>query len=282
MKCRVLLCFLVASLSACAPSFDKRFEEGTQLYQNGKYKEAISIFEELRERDASNINLYPKLTVAYAETGNWEKCIHFGQTSLEKGADFFEVYAQLIQCNFKNNQVPAALDYYNEALKKYPDRKDFGRDIGTNLLKYQQHEAAAQILAPLAQSSTTDENLHYYTGLAYEKSGKLEQAESFYRSALAINDHHSNSFFGLASIYENQGKIDEAITEYKKAVEYDTDHLSALLNLAQLQEKKSPEEAVVSWKLYITAAKEKDPDSSFLAHAKTYVEKAEGGPAKSP
>jgi len=59
-------------------------------------------------------------------------------------------------------------------------------------------------------------------GRAYEKQGKLDDAEKAYANAAAINADNENPLLGLRSVYEVQGtkKLDDYITTSAKLAEH--------------------------------------------------------------
>jgi len=68
-------------------------------------------------------------------------------------------------------------------------------------------------------------------GEAYYKIGRLDDAISDYKKALAINPTYEKAHNNLGTAYTEKGMLDEAISEYMKAIDLKSDYLKAYYNL---------------------------------------------------
>lgn len=79
---------------------------------------------------------------------------------------------------------------------------------------------------------------HYYAALDLMAEGKLEEAVSRYREALAVDPSFTEAMHGLARALQDLQRYDEAIEVAKKIAELDADDVLAHTSLSVLYQKK--------------------------------------------
>ena len=85
-----------------------------------------------------------------------------------------------------------------------------------------------------AENSPHSALAHSYFGDMYFLSGKLQDAQSEYQKALAINKAELPVHNNLAIVYINMGKLKEAEAEFKEEIRLHPDYKEASLNLDRL------------------------------------------------
>ncbi|HEV2378604.1 MAG TPA: protein kinase [Terriglobia bacterium] len=137
--------------------------------------------------------------------------------ALEKDPNYGLAYAGLGQAywyRYEQTHAPAWVEHSRAACAKAANLGNGGAaahvclgllDNGTG--RYAM--AAAEFRALLQLEPTADEG---YTGLAraYEKMGKLDEAEKTYRQAIALRPNYGAAYNWLGRFYFNQGRYDEA------------------------------------------------------------------------
>ncbi|HKY33631.1 MAG TPA: tetratricopeptide repeat protein [Candidatus Polarisedimenticolia bacterium] len=74
---------------------------------------------------------------------------------------------------------------------------------------------------------------HANLGAAYQKLGRMQEAEEAYRRSLQIDPHRAGAQYSLATLLEATGRPDEAIRYYQEAVRLRPDDREALNNLGR-------------------------------------------------
>ena len=82
-----------------------------------------------------------------------------------------------------------------------------------------------------------DAKAHNNLGVAYDKSGKYQEAIESYKQAISIDPDYAAAHYNLGIAYYCSGKHEEAIKSYKQAIKIDPDHALAHDNLKAIQEK---------------------------------------------
>ncbi len=73
-------------------------------------------------------------------------------------------------------------------------------EIGQSYLMNKEYDKAIAKFSEALKINPHDPELYYYLGLAYEQSGRLEQAEQMYEKAVTINRGFSNAEIRLSEV----------------------------------------------------------------------------------
>jgi Tfp pilus assembly protein PilF len=96
-------------------------------------------------------------------------------------------------------------------------------------------------LTALPQAQAAD---FFNQGFLQEQAGLLEQAETSFRRALALNEQLDRAWFGLGLVLIRQARFDEAITALKRNTQLQPMSPYAWCELARIHAKRQePEEA---------------------------------------
>jgi len=108
-------------------------------------------------------------------------------------------------------------------------------------------DAATAVRSALAEDPDIVE-AHLVLGNIYKKMNRPEDAIAAYRAALARDDEHQNALFSLAIAYKDEGRFDEALVGFERARGLDPRNGKVLWQLADLwmrQGDQARAEAVV-------------------------------------
>ena len=109
-----------------------------------------------------------------------------------------------------NGKLLAALDTYQKLLQKYPDSypgmKAAGR-LAATLLHY---EEAVRYLEPARAANTTDAELAYYLGMAYDGFGDEQEARDAFESSYRLPQWRAAAALRLGELSARQGDVEKA------------------------------------------------------------------------
>ena len=110
----ISLVIILVLLSGCASNVRK----GITLLEDGKYEEAICIFQEEID-DKKNLDEANRgIGIAYFEQGNYTEAKASFEEALERGAEeTASIYHLLGTCSMKSEDYISAVKYYDKALK---------------------------------------------------------------------------------------------------------------------------------------------------------------------
>jgi len=117
-----------------------------------------------------------------------------------------------------NGRLLSALEVYKQALTKFPNgfvaQKAAGR-LAVGLLRF---EEAKELLEPLQGRDTTDAELSYYLGLAYEGLGDDTHARLLFEAAERLPSSESAAALQLGELLARAGDLQGSLRHFEHAV----------------------------------------------------------------
>ena len=92
-------------------------------------------------------------------------------------------------------------------------------------------DAAGHVLIKAVNSAPENPNAQFNLGLWFQKTGRLNDAESAYRAATSVHSSSSQAWNNLGNVLDETGRPDEAITAFRTALSIQPDFSSAHNNL---------------------------------------------------
>ena len=127
----------------------------------------------------------------------------------------------------------AASDYGNAelALRKtiafYPDKPILKADLGVIYLKSGRYDEALKLLQETKRAERNNAYAGFYLAMAFEKTGKLQEASDLYEELLIMMPDYSQLYYQLANIKASLGKQGEGFYYYGYYYWYEGDLNSA-------------------------------------------------------
>ena len=122
-----------------------------------------------------------------------------------------------------NGRVLRALDIYKEALRRFPDsflaQKAAGR-LAASLLRF---DEAKGYLEACRSRDTSDTEVSYYLGIAYDGLGHNQHAQTAYEQALRLPAFHSAAALRLGELLARSGDLTRAEKYLAEALSLDPD-----------------------------------------------------------
>ena len=173
---------------------------GNQLFQEGKYQEAISSYQEF----------------------------------MVKNPEFFQLHLNIGNCHKELGQNDLAIAEFNKVLEKAADDEK-GKPlkakalaaIGEIYLKNQETDKATEYFKKSIALNPKDEILAYNVAEIYFASNNNEEALKYYDIALQIKPKWAELFLKKGYVYMNMGDFPKAIESLKKFIELDPENAQA-------------------------------------------------------
>jgi len=71
----------------------------------------------------------------------------------------------------------------------------------------------------------------------FKETNGLEEAESYLKKALSLDENHADALVTLGKVYEKKGNTDLAIAQYEKAIKEPVGNINAFYYLGCIYEK---------------------------------------------
>ena len=105
-------------------------------------------------------------------------------------------------------------------------------------------------------------------GLVYAHMGKIDEAITEYKKALAINPNFAEAYYNLGNAYSAKGQTEESIAAYKRALAIDPNLVEALNNLGLVYEDKGMlDDAILEYQKALTINHEYSKAAANLSAA---------------
>jgi tetratricopeptide (TPR) repeat protein len=109
-----------------------------------------------------------------------------------------------------NGNVLAAVETYEKALQKFSSSFELLKAAGRLDASLNRFEEALPRLTEVHDRNTSDTEISYYLGIAYEGLEREEEAADAYREALRLPDFRAAAALRLAEVQARAGKLEQA------------------------------------------------------------------------
>ncbi|NOT47802.1 MAG: tetratricopeptide repeat protein [Acidobacteria bacterium] len=167
-------------------------------------------------------------------------------------------------------EIRAAIDQ----AKKEPDNFDAQLKAAEFYYQIERFDGSIEFLKRANQLKPDSREVIVHLGNAYFDSGKYEDAERWYTSALAkrTDDVGVRTDLGLTFLFREKPDYDRAIKEFTRSLELDPNHAQTLQNLTVAYTKKGDSELA---NRTLARLEIFDPTNESLAKLREDIQKAE-------
>src|SRR5215469_3694500 len=109
-----------------------------------------------------------------------------------------------------NGNVLAAVQTYEKALEKFPNSFELLKAAGRLDVSLNRFEEALPRLVEVRDRNTSDTEISYYLGIAYEGLEQEQAATDAYREALRLPDFRAAAAMRLAEVEARAGRLEQA------------------------------------------------------------------------
>ena len=183
-------------------------EKGKQLYDSGKYSDAIKQYLTVPKRDTGYVYMLTELALAYNAAEEFDKTLAVCEEGLNKPSEY--------RAHLMKSQAIAA------------DRKG-------------EYDRSLTLFKKAIETFPFDHSLHFNLGVTYYNHKDYEKAIDCFFKAISINPFHPASHLNLARISAGQGKKTHAMLSfgiYLSINNEDNDRLIMLDNVLSNQFKE--------------------------------------------
>lgn len=179
----------------------KLFDQGNALLNEGKYDEALKIFEEFLEK-------YPEIYQAHLNIGS---------------------------CYLKKGDLERAEQEFRLVLDKTMEKHgDYKRDsaatlrafsgLGEVYLQKEDFDAAQKFFSQALEISPEDEVAAYNVGEVFFSHQKIDEAINYFELAIKIRKDWSKPYQKLGYVYLNKGDFNKALEYFNKFIQMDPEN----------------------------------------------------------
>lgn len=152
---------------------------------------------------------YFRLGYAFYSKGDYEQAIKYFISSVKYDPDLLDAHLYLVQIYYDRGEIGLSLDEAKEVLRIDPQNK--GKEISWIIKKNEQSQKYGR---------TAYEN--YEKGYLSYKNGNLEEAVSYFKSAILANPSFKEPHYYLALSYYQIGDLDNSISQWEEVIKIDS------------------------------------------------------------
>ena len=169
---------------------------GRARYNEQRFQQAISAFNECLSRDPKNVKAEDNLGLAYAALERYDdamaayrNAIDWQSDSLMKDSGPYIDFGSLL---LEQNRVDEAVKYLSQAIAISPGESRGHGALGKAYLKANDLEKAQSELEKAVELAPDNASLHYVLGQVYRKRGLQEKAKAEFARTAELNGSHSS------------------------------------------------------------------------------------------
>jgi tetratricopeptide (TPR) repeat protein len=145
-----------------------------------------------------------------------------------------------------NGGLLVALKTYRDALVRFPESMQLHKAAGRLCASLLRYEEAKTLLEPIAARDTTDAEVSYYLGIAYEGMGKNGEARTSYEAAERLPAFRAAAGVRLAELSARAKNLQQAESYLRSATRSAPDDLRAAEELSTVLEAEGHKEEAQS------------------------------------
>lgn len=194
------------------------YEKAKTAFQNGKYLEAVSLFEALESAQPGKTDalLYSaKASIHLQKFADAENSL---RRYLEKNSESANGYYLLGYVLHRENRPAESLEIYTKAAKIMPPTGD---DLKIVALDYELLNDNAEAMRWLERAVAMDprnRDAWYYLGRAYYTASRIPDSRAAFEQLLRLEPRDARAENNLGLIFESGGKTDDALAAYRTAI----------------------------------------------------------------
>ena len=251
----LLLFFLLNfSLAMSQETVEELNKKGLELYDKGKYEEAITCFDKALKMSEDSYQIWNNKGLAYYKLKKYEEAIKYFEKALSINPNYITGWYNKGSALYMMKNYNAAIVCFDKVLALDPKHSG---------AKSKKAQAQAALENQKSIKSFIDK------GMASYNQGKYDDAINYYGNVLALDSANEAALVGTGNSLFAEKKYDEAITYYDKALKINPKNTEALYGKGNVLFAQGKYKEAIEYYNKILAIK---PDDS---NGKTKKEEAE-------
>lgn len=168
-------------------------DEAVHLLGQGKNKQAFAKFTEALQYNNENSEIYFKLAQANRDIKNYSEAVRQNKRAIELAPEVGLYYETLADIYYELQNYIDAKKTYKEAVFIDPKNARAHTFLGILQSKDKEHDAAIKSLETAVSLDSNNANIRYNLALAYEFSGRTDEAKIEYEKVLELEPDHKEA-----------------------------------------------------------------------------------------
>ncbi len=153
----------------------KEFDNGSKLFQEGKYKEAVVVFKAIIEKVPEYAEAHFNLALCYVRMNDMDNAIPSLEKSIELKPDLTTAYGILGEAYMGRKEFDKAINVLSKGVEFDQNNPSYYYSMGIAYCNLRKAEEAIEILNKAKELDETFSNVYYLLGIAYNMNGDNEK-----------------------------------------------------------------------------------------------------------
>ncbi len=213
---------------------DRLIAEGERLYEDGRFEEAIKMYDEVLEIDDTNISALNGKAECLVSLKKWEEALVVLNRLLTVDPDHVNGLLVRSRVHLMMGNADMALADTRRATKNSPFTFRTNFDMAISLIEAQKYDEGIHLLnktMDLAETFEQKYSVYVQLTMASINKGDLREAEKYAKQSLEYDESPTHAYILLMDIYtdlgeeseDNEELIEKAMEMYEKYKESDPD-----------------------------------------------------------
>lgn len=208
-------------------SLDLRLSRGIGMVNNGKYEQAVSIFDQVIRDTPNSVEALLGRGTAYAFQRDLDAAILDFSKALEINPETGEAWKRRGQAKAALGANSEAVSDLSKALEFEPKSPDILHERGTVRYRSKDYEGAVKDLQECVTVDPSNKLAYNYLGLALLATGHHIEGVNAHYKAVEIDPNFKEGWTQLAQTFSELGKTDKAMESLQKALVVDERYVNA-------------------------------------------------------
>lgn len=214
-----LLILVIFGLTSFGQSIDEQMKKSEELFESGKYQDAILELTQLLVMDSENADAYLLRAICYSASGNLKLAKPDYNKAIEINPnDGKYYYNRGVFYDFQGKSKKALADY-NKSIQLSPDDPSGYYNRAIIFDNQKNFAKSIEDYTKAIELDSLNPDLYNNRGLAYKNSGQLKKAIIDYSESIEINPDYSMGYYNRARVKGYMGNTDGACEDFKKAAD---------------------------------------------------------------
>lgn len=186
-------------------------ERGLELAEQGKFREAIELYQRAIAFYPDFIHCYFSLAVAHGKLGNFKKEEELYLKAIDIEPTYHKAHYNLAVLLARQGRLDEAIHYFRSSLAIKPDQADCYISLAG--IYQRKGDLAAALAAATRAVELNPLRAEAYFNLAaiYREQGRLEEAARYFETSTELNSQRPEFYMAAAVTHYDQGRFQQAI-----------------------------------------------------------------------
>jgi serine/threonine-protein kinase len=243
-----------------ANQFENEIASAKSLHQQGRYEDAIKIYDQILSAGSNDPQIYYLLGASKKASGKMQEALVAFQKAVELDKNHQQSWEQIGDLLMNRMDYRGAENAFLKSSALNPSSAPSWEGLAQTYLYQQKAEEAEKAYEKLLQLESNNLPAIYNLGVIQHQRNKNDAAKESFKKVIQLNPNYAEAYNNLGAIYLIEGQVDQSIQENEHALQLKPGLATAHYSLFRAYElKKDLPRAMEHLNRYIEITGDDDP-----------------------